>query len=1070
MKSFVSIAAALLFAAVLMQAQGTASIDGTVADSTQSLVPSAKVTLTNVDTGQARSASVSGQGFFTFTNLNPGKYSVKVSAAGFKNWEQNDVVLTVEQHATVHPSLELGSVSETVQVNAAPPLVTTSDSSVSTLIDIKRIQELPLNGRNALQLVGLAPGVVATGTQGQFGAQQVTFASGGGRDIDVNYSLDGGFNINQFFGIPNEYPNPDALQEFAVSSRNYSAQFGRGTSSVSAATRSGTNELHGSAFWFLRNTDLDSRAFFAPSRPVFKRNQYGATVGGPIIKNKLFFFVGYQGTKVRGSPGTQAYTTLTAAQRGGDFSTLNKPIIDPTTGQQFPGNIISPSRIQPQATKFLQQFLPAANTGASVYNFTVATKLDQNQVIGKVDYLLTQNDHVSVRYLFNDVPQTSFAGGSGSALGPGWISDLPTRFQNSTVSYLHTFSPSLLNDAHITYMRSAFGVLPLLNFSLSGLGYPINTGNAFSDFGLIPDASLGVTGYFTGYEGAPTRDVAATWQVSDNVSWVHGRNNFNFGMDLYHNRVNELQNFNTGGALSFNGQFTGNAAADFLIGNFSSYQQIGGLSARLHQTLPSFYAQDDFKVSRRVTVNAGLRWDIDRGYRSEDGQLSTFRAGVQSTVFSNAPLGLLFPGDAGLPENIVGTRWNDLAPRVGIAWDVFGNGKTSIRAGFGIYYSPFTRGISLNRFTLIQPYTVNISISNGGNANNIFAGAPFNGVNPFPRPTAADLAGLKKLSFIPTAGESALALPFKTQASNEWSFSIQQQLWRAAVLEVNYVGSGSSHLTTSVEGNPAVYTPGVSTTGNTQQRRLFPAIGGINVIASALSSHYNSLQVSFRQNYSHGVSLQSSYTWSRALGVSGAQGEGSNGPRDPFNYNLSYGPLSFDLPQYWVNSFLWQPTANLHLSNRLVSALVKGWGLTGIITIHSGTPLSLTSGRDNSLTGIGGDTPDLIGSAELPDRSKAQQIQQWFNPKAFAVNGLGTYGTLGIGALRNPGYWNFDTAFQRVFTLHEGYTLELRGSLYNSFNHANLGAPTSNLQSPSFGQILSTTDPRVIEFGLRFAF
>jgi hypothetical protein len=808
----------------------------------------------------------------------------------------------------------------------------------------------------------------------------------------------------------------------------------------------------------------------ASTRPGFKRNQYGATLGGPILKNKLFFFVGYQGTKVRGSPGSQAYTTLTAAERAGDFSALDKPIIDPTTGVPFKGNMISPDRIQPQAAKFLQQFLPPANTGANIYNFTIASKLDQNQVIAKVDYLLTQNDRVSVRYLFNDVPQTAFASGAGSALGPNWISDLPTRFQNSTVSYLHTFSPTFLNDAHLTYSRSTFGVLPLLDFSLNSLGYPVNTGNAFNSFGLIPDAALSLGGYFGAYVGAPTRDIMPTWQVTDNVSWVHGNQNINAGMELYHNRVNELQNFFTGGSLNFSGQFTGNAAADFLLGDFSSYQQIGGLSSRLHQTLPSFYVQDDIKVSRNITISAGLRWDIVSGYRSEDKQLSTFRPGVQSTLFPNAPNGLLFPGDAGLPENIVGTRWNNLAPRVGVAWDVVGNGKTSVRAGYGIYYAPFTRGISLNRFTLIQPFTVNINVF-GGNAADIWAGPPFNGTNPFPRPTAGDLAGLKALPFIPTAGESALGLPFKTESANQWSFSVQQQLWREAVLELDYVGSSSSHLTTSLEGNPAVYIPGASTVSNTQSRRFFPAIGSINVIADALSSNYNSLQISFRQNYAHGVGVQSSYTYSKALGVNGAESEGNNGPRNPFNYRLDYGPLPYDLRQNWVTSFIWQPTNNLHLSNRFVNAVVKGWGLTGIFTIHTGSPLSLYSGLDNSLTGIGSDTPDQVGSWHLPGgRSKAQQIQQWFNASAFVANAVGTFGQVGIGALRTPGFWNLDTAFQRTFIPHEGYQLEFRGSLYNAFNHANLNGPDNDLQSPTFGQILSTSDPRVVEFGLRFAF
>lgn len=1071
MKNFLVCLATLFAFCCAAMAQGTSGIEGTVLDVSQAVVPSAEVALTNLDTGETRVTVASQEGYFSFTDLNPARYKIRVSSSGFKAWEQRELALTVGQRATINPTLALGAVSDTVEVSAAAPLVTTAESSISSLVDSKRIEELPLNGRNALQLVGLAPGFVSTGSQGQFGATQVTFASAGGRDIDVNYSLDGGFNMNQFYGAPNEYPNPDSLQEFAVTSRAYNAQFGRGTSSVSAVTRSGTNNFHGSAFWFLRNTDLDARPFFAADRPNFKRNQYGGTLGGPIVRNKLFFFVGYQGTKRRGSAGSQAYPTLTAAERNGNFSALKKPIIDPQTNQPFLNNIIRPDRIQPQALAFLQQFLPAANSGSGdTYNFTVADKLDQNQVITKVDYLFTVNDRISGRYLYNDVPQTAFASGSGSALGPNWVSDLPTRFQNATLSYLHTFTPTLLNDAHLTYVRNTFGVLPSLDFELKKLGYPVSTGNAFSDFGLIPDSALSVTGYFGAYEGAPTRDIIDTWNVNDNLSWVHGIHSLNFGMELYRNRVNEVQNFFTGGSLNFSGQFTGNAAADFLLGKFESYQQIGGLSSRLRQTLPSFYVQDDIRVSRTVTVNAGIRWDIDSGYKSENKQLSTFRPGQQSALFPNAPNGLLYPGDQGLPGNIVGSRWNNVAPRIGIAWDVFGTGKTSVRAGFGIFYSPFTRGISLNRFTLIQPYTANINVF-GGDASNIFAAAPFNGVNPFPRPTASDLNGLRNLAFTPTASESALALPFKTQGSNEWSFSIQQQLWKKAVLEVDYVGSSSSHLNTSVEGNPAIYIFGSSTVSNTQNRRIYPDIGSINVIASALSSNYNSLQASFRQNYSYAVTVQSSYTYSKALGVNGSEGEGSNGTRDPFNQRLDYGPLSYDVTHNWVTSLIWQPLDNVKFSNAIANALIRGWGLSGIFTVRSGTPLNLSSGRDNSLTGIGSDTPDQVGDWHIPgDRSKASRIQSWFNPSAFAPNALGTYGQVGINALRNPGYWNTDVAFQRVFVPHEGYRLEFRGSLYNAFNHANLGGPDSTQSSPSFGRIFSTSDPRVVEFGLRFSF
>ncbi len=1050
-----------------LHAQGTATIDGTVLDTTQRAVPNATVTLIETQTGRTRQVTASELGYFTFTSLGPGTYTLKVSLAGFKTWERQGIVLSVAQHATFHPVLEVGSVTQTVQVTSAPPLVTTSSSTLSSVVGSRQIQQLPLNGRNALQLVSLTPGVVSTGTTGQFGVIQPSFASSGGRDIDINYFLDGGTNINPFYAQPINFPDPNALLEFSVLNRNYSAEYGRGSTIVAAVTRSGTNKFHGSAFEFLRNTVLDSRPFFSADRPAYKRNQFGGTFGGPIRRNKAFFFVSYQGTQVRGAPGSRTYTTMTAAERTGDFSALSKPIIDPTTGQAFQGNIIPPSRIEQQATNFIDQFLPPANLGQNDYTYTVANQLSENQIIGKVDYMLTPNDNLTVRYLFDNAPQVGIY---GSGLDPSWKASLPTRYQSATADYTHTFSPTLLNDANLTYVRSAFGEINQKNFTLSGLGYPVNNGNAFSSFGLTPDSQISLGGYFGVYLGAPTRDIMPTWYFHDNVSWIHNIHSIDVGMEIYHNRVNELQNFFTGGALTFSGQFTGNGAADFLLGDFSQYEQIEGLTSRLRQTLPSVYIQDNIKLSRRVTLNAGLRWDPVAGYQSEDKQLSTFLPGNQSKLFPLASSGLLYPGDNGLPQNIVGTRYTNIAPRLGIAWDVFGNGKTSVRAGGGIYYIPLTRGITFNRFTLIQPFTVDLSVF-GGTANDIWAGPPYNGINPFPRPTAGDLSGLQQLPFVPYAGESSLSLPFKTEADNEWSLSVQQALWRDAVLEVDYVGSSSSHLTTSYNRNPAVYVPGASTVGNTQSRRLDPQIGAINAIGNVLTANYNALQVSFRQRYSRGLSLNSFYTYSKTLGIVGAETEGSNGPRDPFNFGLNYGPLSYDIRNNWVTDFLWQPTEHRAFSNHVVGALAGGWGLTGILTIQSGPPLTLYSGVDNSFSGIGQDTPNQVGTWQLPGgRSKGQQIQEWFNTKAFVTNPPGTFGTLGMNALRSPGYWNLDAAVLRTFVPHEGYQLEFRGSFYNILNHANLGAPVNSLTSPAFGEILSTTTPRQIEFSLNLQF
>lgn len=1063
-QSFMMVIVSLLFLGGILHAQGNATIDGAVVDTSGGAVPKASVILTKVDTGQSRSVTSSSDGYFTFTNLGPGTYSLKVSLSGFKTWQQGNIVLSVGQHATFHPTLQVGAVTQTVVVTAASPLVTTSSSTLASVVNSRQIRELPLNGRNALQLVSLSPGVVSTGSTGQYGAIEPSFASSGGRDIDINYYLDGGANMNPFYAQPINFPDPDALQEFSVMNRNYSAEYGRGSTIVSAVTASGTNKFHGSAFEFLRNTVLDSRPFFSANRPSFKRNQFGGDLGGPIRRNKAFFFVSYQGTQVRGSPGSTTYTTLSPAERTGNFSALNKQLIDPSTGQPIPGNLIT--SIQPQASKFINEFLPLPNVGEHAYTFAVSNQLSENQVIGKVNYMLTQKDNLMVRYLLDNLPQISNGGGLDST----WKISLPTRYQSATADYTHTFSPTLLNDTNLTYVRSVFREINETNFTLTGLGYPINIANAFSVFGMTPDSALSLGGYFSLYLGAPVRDIMPTWYFHDGLSWIHNIHSIEVGMELYHNRNNQLANFFTGGSLSFSGQFTGNGAADFMLGDFSSYRQITELTSRLHQTLPSLYVQDNIKLSRRVTLNAGLRWDPTSGYSSEDSQLSTFQPGEQSTLFPLATTGMLYPGDNGLPQNIIGTRWNNIAPRLGLAWDVFGNGKTSVRAGGGIYYIPLTRGITLNRFTLIQPFVVDLSVY-GGNASDIWAGPPYNGVDPFPRPTAGNLSGLQKLPFVPYAGESAFALPFKTEAANQWSLSLQQALWRNAVLEVDYVGSSTSHLTTSFDGNPAVYIPGASTVANTQSRRLDPLIGSLNTIGDTLTSNYNALQVSFRQRYSHGISVNSYYTYSKTLGIVAAESEGSNGPRDPFNFGLNYGPLPYDLRNNWVTDFLWQPEEHRKFSNPLVGALARGWGLTGILTIQSGPPLTLVSGVDNSYTGIGSDTPNQVGAWQLPGgRSKGQQIQEWFNTSAFATNPVGTFGTLGEGALRSPGFWNWDAALLRTFVPREGYRLEFRGSFYNILNHANLGAPVNALTSPAFGEIFTASTPRQIEFSLRLVF
>jgi hypothetical protein len=690
--------------------------------------------------------------------------------------------------------------------------------------------------------------------------------------------------------------------------------------------------------------------------------------------------------------------------------------------------------------------------------------LDQHQVIGRADYSLSDADRLSFRAFYNDVPQVSTC----ANVDVDWVCDLPTRFQNYTLSEDHTFSPTVINSLRVSYVRSAFGMLARKDFSLTGLGLPVSLANQNTGFGLSAQSILNISGLVQADTGFPTRDIMPTTHISDTLSWVAGKHTLQFGFELYRNRVNELQNWLTGGNMQFTGNVTGNPQADFLLGRFDSYRQVTGLSARLRQTLPAVFVQDDIRLTRNLTLNLGLRWEPYFGYVSEDNQLMLFAPGQQSQVFPNAPEGLLYPEDPGVADSVVGNRLNNFAPRIGIAWDVMGDGKTSIRAGFGRYYVPLTRGISLNRFTLIQPFTTDL-IVRGGDAENIFAGPPFNGVSPFPRPLAGDLEALRSTPFVPTANETSYGLPFKTQVDNQWSLSVQRAVGSSAVVEVNYVASSSSNLFSSVEANYAVYQPG-ATTANTQARRRWPQFGQINLALGAFSANYNSLQIVFNKRYSNGFTLLSSYTWSKALGVNVSAGEGSNGPRNPYNWHDDYGPLGLDRTHNFVTSALWDLPfgGSGSLWRRWI---IGGWQAGGIWTMISGSPLTIRSGRDNSLTGIGGDTADVVGDWRLSgSRSRAEQMQGWFNTAAFAQNAPGTFGNTGIGILRGPGAWNVDFSVQKSFPVGEGRRLELRGWFYNLFNHANLNNPNTTLTNATFGEITSTSSPRVAELGLRFAF
>ncbi len=1047
--------------------QQTGAINGTVVDPTSAAIPGAEVVLTNVGTGATRHMVSSPQGYFNFTDLPAAHYSLQVTARGFETLKMSDLPLNVGQQMTVQPVLQLGRTTQTVSVTSAPPPVATSTAAIEQTVQSSQLVNLPLNGRNPVQLLGLTPGVIAQGSGGQFGMTQLQFSAPGTRTNDFNYSLDGGTNNDTFYDLADSFPNPDALQEFTVDTRGISATLGRGSTEVEAQTKSGTNQIHGSAFEFVRNYDMDSRSFFSATVPVFKRNQFGATVGGPIKKNKLFFFAAYQGTRQIGNPSVTEYETLTTQEREGNFSALSTALSDPLGGE-FTGNIIPPGQIATFSANYIQKLLPPPNdpTG-NYYIFSPVNNLDQNQLVGHVDYNRGTRDRISFLYFLDNIPAVQTR---TTAVSNGEASILPTRHQNWTLRYTHTFSPTLLNEFHVTYNRDAFGVADIGNFPFfDQLGLNINTGDQLTAYGLTGQSHMSVSGFWSDTDAAPTRDRIPNSEIGDMMSWVHGAHTLRFGAQVYRNRVNELQNYLTDGSLSFNGFESGNAGADFMLGYTSQFEQEEPTISRLRQNLASFYAQDDYRVTRRLTMNLGLRWDPTSNWSSENLALSSFIPGAQSTLFPLAFPGMLYPGDNGFPKNIVGTRYDNLAPRLGVAWDVFGNGKTSLRSSFATFFVPNTDGINMNRFCNVPPFDFNINVYNVS-FSNIWNGAPFNGVDPFPFPSPGNLALLKEIPFPATVATTSLMLPFKTPANQEWSLSVQQAIGVNSSLEVAYIGSSAADEFTSLDGNPAVYSP-TATTGNIQSRRLDPLIGPIEADGNALSANYNALEVTFRKRYSQHVMLLTTYTWSKAFGITAPTGEGGLGTRDPFDRELDYGLLNFNYTDNWVTSFIWDVPFGERSSSRLVRRALAGWQVNAINTVYSGEPLTVLSGKDPLLNGDNLETANLVGNPIISgSRSKAAQIAEWFNTAAFAQPATGTFGTAGDSIFTGPGYWDTDFGLYKVVKLREGIKLQIRGQFYNVLNHASLGNPNTTLSNGSFGKITSTSTPRVVELGAHLEF
>ena len=1044
---------ALLLLPITAFAQGTVTIFGSATDPSGASVPNITVQVLNKETGATRETKTDSTGNYVIPQLPNGLYTLTAESPGFKKLVQDNIRTQVDENRRVDLKLEVGSVSESVEVSAEITQVETRSGAIREVVDTKRIEDLPLNGRNALQLQYLVAGSGGVAAKDQ--AQNASVSINGSRTNSNNYQLDGGDNHDPYFNSPSVFPNPDALEEFSIQTTSYGADRGRNAGAFMAAvTRSGTNQFHGTLFEFLRNEKLNARNFFSNDVPPFKRNQFGGTFGGRIIRDRTFFFLSWQRTTERSAPGAVTATVLTEAQRSGDFSASSKALKDPLGGV-FPGNIIPPNRINSASQKFLQAFIPLPNRANGLLSTASQQTDDNDQVTAKFDHRLTNANQLSGRILWS---HDIFNEATGNL--PGFLASIDYENWSIAATDTHIISPAILNAFTFSWNNIGRKQIPVVpgnqNWNDFGAGFT----RAFA--GDSPAAMhTQVDGYFNAFSRFPLDHSRKNIQFSDMLSWSVGSHFIKFGGDVRRSILDLQELFRGDPFLRFQNTFTGDAAADLLLGLPAQYEQIAEAANKPRVTELDLFIQDDWKVSRNLTLNLGMRWDPWFPFKDELNKYAQIRPGQQSTVYPSAPAGLVYPGDPGTTPSLLNRQLGNFAPRFGFAIDPTGSGKSSIRGGYGLFYSQ-VRQQSNNQISTNQPFSLKLTVNQPrGGVND-----PYQGIgDPFPfNPPSTDAEKAAYDWVLPMA-LTQWNPNFRNAVVQQWNLSLQRQIFPGWVATGAYVGSKGNHLFLSSELNPAIFgAPGANLNA---RRPLYPDFANVTDQSSRGNSVYHAMQLTLNKRFSHGLTLQTNYTWSKL--IDDASGDG-DAPSNPFDFHNERGPSDFDITHRFVGSFIYE-LPSLQGSPVLLRQIAGGWQVNGIASIQSGSWLTFTSGRDNSASGLNRDRADLVGNPFLDTgRSRDALINQYFNTGAFDQNAPGTFGNSGRNIVRGPGESNVDLALVKNFPIREGSRLQFRAEAFNLLNWVNLGSPNTNAASAQFGTITGAGSPRVIQLALKFLF
>jgi hypothetical protein len=1032
----------------------TGTILGSITDEAGGVLPGATVTITNTDTGSTRTVPSGNDGTFLVSALPPGPYRVNVTLDGFRSFRREGLRLEVGQNARVDVRLLLGALTEEVVVTASAPLVDTRSSSVGMVVDSRRMEELPLLNRSTLSLAQLSPGIsnVSLPQAVKDQRQGPSIEGGGSGSNQTNVQLDGAQFTSSLFNRPQNLPSPDSIQEFQVLTNSYSVEYGRASGPVMLAiTKSGTNNVHGGLWEYFRNDRLNATNFFAPSKPVLRQNQFGGNLGGPLRPDRSFFFLNYEGLRIR-EQALLRYFSPTAAQRAGDFSASSRPIIDPLTGQPFPGNRIPLDRFDPMALAILDTYIPLPNQGAEV-NSLVARPTDGNQVTLRVDHKLADPNNVSVRWHRNKM-----AGISGFSQIAALDAERGNLIDSWTISNTHIFGSALLGEGRVSFTTiESAGPASEANRS------PRDLGGLYEQDGPVPLApDITVSGAFTMSQLHPWLERSRFLKFDYKMSAVTGVQTIKFGVEGHRlNQMTQVQ-WKSSGRFQFTGTFTGSPLADFMIGRPTIFDQLTMLDNSQRSRTWAAFVQDDVRFGR-LTVNLGLRFERFEPWEDDRGRLAAFRPGQQSTRFPNAPPGLVFPGDAGIEDGLHPPS-NDFHPRVGLAWDVRGDGRTAVRAGYGLFSEvvfsqnastsastapPFAPGLVFVPHSLSDPYR--------GRTSPFPLADPDEGEAVFPVPMTI----------------TTIAQDFRPGRVQQFNANIQQQIGEDLGIQVGYIGSRGRDLRGVRELNAAVFRAG-ATLANTQQRRpILPEYyASINEVAAERRSSHDSLQVSVTKRYSRGYTFQVAYALSRTMD------DGAGGavpiPQNPADLAAEWALSSFHRRHVLRVNGMWQ-LPSMQDRSTVVRHVLGGWRLAGIASMLSGSPFTVTSGADIALLGTGASNqrPNLVGDPELDGRSRDERIQRYFNTAAFARPAAGQFGNAPRNVLTGPGSFRVDASITKEFRPWQSASdrrIAFYAEAFNLFNTVNLGNPVANMNSPAFGRILTAGDARVVQLGLRFGF